>query len=129
MIFRKRRKISWQREDGVAEMFDVFAETASGVTALSSVLASKTRTIRRFIISDLISDGAACRPHHNRITSRERRFTRAGIHFDDFADLYEQRNLTTAPVDRVAGLPPVPAVSPSGPDRYQRFPVQRSSAE
>ncbi len=34
MIFRKRRKISWQREEyGVAEMFDVFAETASGVTA------------------------------------------------------------------------------------------------
>lgn len=33
MIFRKRRKLAGSAGNGVAEMFDVFAETASGVTA------------------------------------------------------------------------------------------------
>lgn len=36
MIFRKRRKeekLAGSARDGVTEMFDVFAETASGVTA------------------------------------------------------------------------------------------------
>lgn len=37
--------------------------------------------------------------------------------------------LTTAPVDRVAGLPPVPAVSPFRLGRFQQLPAQRSSAE
>lgn len=33
MIFWKRRKLAGSAGDGVAEVFDIFAETASGVTA------------------------------------------------------------------------------------------------
>ncbi|STP22680.1 Uncharacterised protein [Escherichia coli] len=75
-------------------MFDIFAETASGLQPVSSALASKTRTIRRFIISDLkkVMVQPAGRTTTALLHARDV-FTRAGIHFDDFADLYETAEL------------------------------------
>lgn len=53
MIFGREEKLAGSAGDGVAEVFDIFAEPRAVLQPVSSVLASKTRTIRRFIISNL----------------------------------------------------------------------------
>lgn len=48
MIFRKKEKLAGSAGDGVAEMFDVFAETASGVTAVKRRAGKQNKNDKAF---------------------------------------------------------------------------------